>query len=790
MSKNQEALDRFKLAAEAIKLQRDRETEDLSFQVPEKQWPKEVADSRKGQVIAGITIQSAPMLSIPKLDQPIQLILNGEKSAHLGVQVHALSEDATDDTAETIQGLYRHIETDSRANLARSWGFERGVKAGLGGYRIDKVQDHASDNHSDQKIVIKRILHQESLYFDPFAQEPDFRDGEYAFVTAWIPYDRYKRKYKDSSLAAYDESQLNDLAEAAPMWVKGDGPGRAVLIAEYFRKEFKTRKAIRLDDGSTALDDEIPEGRTAMGGKDAWSLDVQDWTLKWSTINGCGEEIEPEQEWDGKWIPLVPVIGRELIPFDNERRWVGVIGPNKDGQRMFNYAASKAVQLCALEPNIPWMMVEGQEEGHEEEFGLSNVRQFPYLRYRNVSLNGTPAPPPQRVQIDASRLGPAMLLLQQADQFLHAGTGAFEPTLGQDSSTAKSGKQVLALQQQHDQGNSNFLDNLAEISLTYEAMVIVDLMPHVYDRPGRVARILDGEDNPQTVMLNQPFITDPNSGRPMPAPPEGQPQGQNAPKVKHFDLKKGRYGVTVSVGKSWESRVQQGNDQLGQLLMAVPGMMPILGWRWLKFQEWPGAKEAAEDLKKMRPPQLQDDQNDPQQLQQAIAQAKQENDQLKALLGEASQKIQTDQVKVDGQIQIKQIDADASLKLQAMKDATSIAVAEINAQTKGLISAQEAQHEAIALNMQITADAQQAEQDRQHQAALGAQDQAGTAQQSAQDAAQQAALAEQGQAHTLEQGEQGQAHALQQGEQSHAHAVDQVKVAAKVAPKPKPAGKK
>src|SRR5439155_12700563 len=117
---------------------------------------------------------------------------------------------------------------------------------------------------------------------------------------------------------------------------------------------------------------------------------------------------------------------------------------------------------------------------------------------------------------------------------IHAGTGAYEPTLGDTTPRAKSGRAVLALQQQHDQGNSNWLDTLADISLNYEARVVLDLIPHVYDRPGRLARVRAGEDRMSCVMLNQPFVLDPRTKRPQalhgPPPPGCEPQ--------HYDLNK------------------------------------------------------------------------------------------------------------------------------------------------------------------------------------------------------------------------------------------------------------
>ena len=63
-------------------------------------------------------------------------MLNQERSAQLGVNIHPVDENAEEETAEVLQGLYRRIEVDSRANLARSWAFEYAVKGGLGAYRV------------------------------------------------------------------------------------------------------------------------------------------------------------------------------------------------------------------------------------------------------------------------------------------------------------------------------------------------------------------------------------------------------------------------------------------------------------------------------------------------------------------------------------------------------------------------------------------------------------------------------------------------------------------------------
>lgn len=736
----QQALDRFKVGSDADIDQRNREVDALRFQVPDLCWPTEVKDQRKPQLIGGVAIPQRPMLSIPSLDHPIQLVLNAEKAAHLGVTIHALSDEASDDTAEIIQGLYRRIEVESRAGLARSWAFERAVKAGRGYYRVMTEPDPDSEDPFDQRIMIKRILQQGSVVLDPFAQEPDFSDGQWAFLINDMPWSTYKRRYPDSEMATFSEDELSAIGMSTQSWVSGDeGEGRAVRVAEYYRIEYETSTRVLLDDGSDAVADNIPPGRQPRTGAEARTRTERKPVLYWSTINAI-EELEPKQAMDGRYIPIIPVIGRELIPFEQERRWVGMIEPNKDAVRLLNYSASSAVEMASLETKAPYTMVEGQEEGHEEEWQLANVRNFPYLRYRNVSLNGTPAPPPQRTQVDTSRLGPSMLLLQQAREFIHEGTGAYESALGQQATNAKSGRAVLALQNQHMAGSSHFLDNLAEISMTYEAKVVLDLIPHIYDRPGRVARILDREDRSKTVMLNQPFRVNPQNQRPV-AVPQGAPQSSPAPpmpmgamgqpgmppppgappmpmgmppspmarpqgKVLNYELKKGRYGVSVSIGKSYKSRNEEGADEMGNLFQANPALFPILGDIYLKFRDFPGHLEAAERVKKMLPPPLQAQgaEPDPQQLQNQLQQASQMVEQLGKALDEKTKLLESDGQKLQQQAQLELQKQDMILQQEREKLQAQTMQAQSDQQAKIEIERMRNETQMTITAMKIRAD--------------------------------------------------------------------------------------
>ena len=700
----------FKKAVEGWANQRKREIEDLRFQVAENQWDDLAKQQRQGGTAGGVTTPPRPMISISQVQQPIQLVKNQAAAADLGVNIHPISETASADIAEVKQGLYRRIERDSNAEQVRLWGFDRATQCGIGWYRIITQWDEDGDDEWDQEIVIKRILHQESVYIDPAAQEPDFSDAEYGFVTAWLPKATFERLYPDAQ--GNPEQAFDDAHSDGPEWTRGEGEDKAYQIAEYFYKKHDYQELTS------------PDGRTR-------KKDVV--TVQWCTLTGA--EVIEEQVWPGKHIPLIPVVGRELQPFDGERRIEGMIRPARDGQKFFNAAASTLVERMFLEPKVPFIGYEGQFT--DRGWAYVNTRNLNYIQVpvKPDGAGGT-LPLPQRTQIDQGGMSVAMLALQEAKGFVQSSTAVYDPSLGETPKRGQSGRAVIAQQQQSDAGTSNYLQNLANISMPYEAKVVLDLIPKIYDRPGRVIRILGGEDEKEkTVMLGKPFVMDQSGEMPMEAPP-GHPQ------AKAYDLNKGKYSISVTIGKSYQTKMQQGQETFGPLMEHMPPEIQVMLLpTWLKFQDTPGAKEAAEFLTKYRDSKFpglsggKDEQPTAEQLQAKVQGMEQAGQQLQQQLQAAGDQIKTDQAKQQAQIKIAQINSDKEIQLQRMRDATSIAVAEINARSKGVLSAQEALHESIALadqqahelGMQAMDQAHQQQQVQQGQAFQQAQDQSGQA---------------------------------------------------------------
>src|SRR5574338_449326 len=417
-----EAQDRFRLSAEAFKDQRKRELEDLAFYSGD-QWPEEVRRQRLGgQSSGGLPpTPPRPILTINKLLQPVQQVCNQQRNARLQLQFAPKRSGATRETAEVMEDIARAIQTDSRAHLARNWAFERTAQCGLGAYRI--LTDYANDGDFDLDIVYARILNQASVYFDPFATEPDWSDGEWCFITADYSWHRYKREFGKSALASFDDSELTALGDEVPGWITNgdDTESRAVRVAEYFYKEYEEDRLYGLEDGRNLTQKEAEkEGLDEKTLKGARSRRIRTPKVKWCKLNAV--EILEENEWPGRFIPVIPVIGQEMN-VNGTRMWQGLVRPAMDAQKSYNYMRSAQVEAIGLAPRAPFIGYAETVEGYDEWWRQANTRNFSFLPIKAArGPDGAALPPPQRDGTEPA-IQAITLAAHEADGDVKATTG-------------------------------------------------------------------------------------------------------------------------------------------------------------------------------------------------------------------------------------------------------------------------------------------------------------------------------------------------------------------------------
>lgn len=704
----------YKLVVDTENAQRTREREDLLFQLPENQWTAEAIAERKGGTFNGIEIQARPMVSVGLLKQPIQLVYNQFIKARLGVNLHPVGENADKAGAERKQGLYRRIERDGGALHARSWAFMRGLVAGRGWYRVNTKYDEDSDPTGpgawDQEIVFQRILHQESVYIDPSAIEPDFSDAKWALVIGWMSKAQFRKEFPGSR-AAKTGSELSGwelISQQAPDWVKAqatDHDEEGVLVAEYWHRDIERQEITDPADPERKRTREIPH-------------------VTVYKINGY--EVLERQKWDGHWIPLVPVIGEELLPVDGDRMYQGMVRPARGAQMTYNYSLSMALEDMSRLSKAPYVGPVGAFNSDKGKWDSLNVRSYPYVEYDPIDANGNPAPPPQPFPIDGTKMQLSIAMAGQARSDVQSSTAIFEPSLGEMPSKreSQSGRAILALQNQSDAGTSQFTQNLVNITLMAEARIVLDLMPSVYDRPGRVTAIVTGEDETKTMMLGVPFVRD-SQGMPQQAQP-GQPGTET------FDLRSGRYGISVDIGKSNQTRLEAGQQFTAEMAAAYPPLMQFAGDIVFKFRDEPGAKEIAERLRRTIPPNILGEENNApeqlqaenaslkQQMQQLGQQAQQMADDLKTEAARQQANVQIAAAKSQADVQIAQIKAQSDSHLAEMNNAAKVLMARISSQYDKENQGAEIQEELLSTGLKIQAEADENAKDRAHEVGMAA----------------------------------------------------------------------
>lgn len=635
----EEAHARLKLSLEAEQENRKLALEDIEFSAG-KQWPSDIENNRASD--------GRPCLVINRIPQFIQQVTNDQRQNRPSIKVHPVDSGADIETAKVRQGLIRHIEYNSNADVAYDTAFDCAVTGGFGYFRI--VTDYADPLSFEQDIIIKRIRNQFSVSFDPFSQEPDGSDANYAFVFEDLSIDEYKAKYPDTELS--DAKDLDQIGNQKPDWVSDN----SVRVAEYFYKEFKKEELVLLNTGETLLAKDLPQVLPT-GVEVASQRTALVPSIQWCKINGI--EIIEKKKWVGKYIPIIPVYGKEIF-IDGKRILEGVVRNAKDSQRMYNYWASAETEAIALAPRAPFIAAEGQLEGFESDWASANRRNHSVLKYKPTSLDGVPVPPPQRNAFE-----PAVQAITQARMLasddLKATTGIYDASLGAQSNET-SGVAIQRRNVQAQTSNFHFIDNLTR-SLKHAGRVINDLIPYIYDTE-RVARIIGDDGEERIVTLNAPFE---ENGKPV-----------------LYAMDSGKYDVTVDVGPSFASKRQEAVHSMLEVTRAYPQIAQVAGDLMVKNMDWPGAQEIADRIKKTLPPNLVEDKGDkeiPPQVEAQLQQMGQMIEQLTGQLNEATQKIENKTIELESKerIEMKKLEVELEIKRAELdaKDSLALLNAEI-----------------------------------------------------------------------------------------------------------------
>ena len=640
----EEAKEFLRLCNDSDSNNRAEALDDVRFAAGD-QWPVDVQNSR--------VLEARPCLTINKLDAYIRQICNQQRQQRPRIKVHGMNNDSDAKVAQIITGITRHIENQSDADQAYDHAFEYCVKMGWGYWRV--TTDYVRDDSFDQEIYIKRIENPFTVYFDPNSTQPDGSDAEKCLVTTVVSKAIFKKMYPDAEDTQGFSSRGTGDTESE--WVTKED----IRIAEYFYTVREKAMIIQLSDGTTGYSDEMPSkemlemaGITVIDKRDTWRKKI-----KWCKLTAM--QILEEGEWAGKYIPIVPVYGQE-VRVDDKHKKFGLVRMAKDPQRMYNYWSTALTETVALAPKAKWLLAEGQDEGHENEWAMANIKAMPVLRYKQTDIEGRPAPAPTRLQPEPPPSG-IVTALQGLNGDLQAVVGIFDPSQLPQGNI--SGKALQGQQMQVDMTNFHYYDNLTR-SIRHTGRIILDLIPKIYDRE-RVMRIIGDDGKPEMVTINE----------------QGQDE-QGVSKVLN-DVTVGEYDVVMETGPGYNSKRQEAVDSMMSLLGADPTLMQTAGDLIFRNMDFPGAEVIADRLAAANPmAQIDDKSPIPPQVQMQLANAKQQMQQMQ-------QVIQQLQLDIKHNSSVKQMQEEAETKRELMRQTTKahdVEMRDTTAQTDTVINNQ------------------------------------------------------------------------------------------------------
>lgn len=574
--------EEYELDFDFDKHNRDQAIEDKKFTAGE-QWDPVVLEQRKG----------LPCLVINSVPQFIAQLVGDWRESKRGVKVLP-TEDGDKDLADVRADLIRSIETQSRADRVYDNAFESAVQCGDGAFRV--AVEYAKDDVFDQDIFVRPIDDSLSVVWDRLSIDPTGRDARHCFVDDLIPLKDFERKWPDSKPSDLSQRTYNNMI--SDRWIEPDG----VRVTEYWRMIDRNRLLCLFEDGSVRFIDENLDDLIAKHGNPIKSRVAPCTYAQMHLVTGF-DILSGPYEYRLTRLPVIRMSGRVVNIAGNRSRY-GIVRFMKDSVRLRNFWRSVAAEQLGYAPKAQWIATESAIEGYEEDLRKAHMTRDPLIKVSDDAIIG------QNIQrLDPPKLQAA--LHQEAEinvQDMKDVTGIHDASLGIKSNET-SGRAINARQREGDIAAITYYDN-GNAAVLEAGDVMNQLISQIYDGT-RIIRIIGEDEKLKFLKINDP--ADPRSP----------------------DLSVGKYDVALSTGASYTTRRVEAAQAMMDAVQVWPQLLQVAGDLVAKAQDWPGADDLADRLKKTIPQQFLDPdeqtQPDPQiqQMEMAMQALMQENQQLK-----------------------------------------------------------------------------------------------------------------------------------------------------------------
>ncbi|MGV0128857.1 portal protein [Burkholderia gladioli] len=497
----------------------------------------------------GLRLQfgNKPRFEVNKLHMACVRIFNEYRANRISVAFDPTNDDADKQTAEMLEGAYRHDERHSGGQEAYDNAFEEGVAGGMGAWRLRNVYADEDDEDDDtQKIVIEPIYDADSsVFFSLDGKRYDKSDAGRCWVITSMSRDEYAEKWGEPPEDDYglpSTAQGTSFRKVQKMtefdWYTPD----VIYVAEYYVKEEKKKKVLvyrlpgqnkkdRKFDESELTDqdrqDMLDQGYQHIRTRTVKARRVHKWIHDGSRVlEDCGIIAGPN-------IPIVPFYGKRAY-IDNQERIMSHIRLGKDAQRLFNMQISLLAMISALSPRRKPIFTPEQMRGHAVNWANDNIDDNPFLLINGIDDgNGGLIPAGPIGYTEPPNVPePLAALMELTDASIKELTGNQEA--GEQVASNISDALMERVQDKVDMMAFIYMDNMSK-SIQRSGEIWLGMFREIADEDGRKIPTL-GEDGKRGVaVLRQPRMVD------------GASQMVNDPS-------RGKFQVTVDTGPAFKSR--------------------------------------------------------------------------------------------------------------------------------------------------------------------------------------------------------------------------------------------
>lgn len=467
----------------------------------------------------------------------------------------------TKEIAIIREGLIRSIFKNSNADFARDEAGKYQVVCGEGYFSL--AMEYSSDDVFEQEIKINAVVDPYSVVVDPLSIEPSGEDAQWGFIGDDIPQQEFKRRWPWAAEVGFlGEKRWNQ----SGFWLSED----TVRIVSYWRMVTEGTKTLALYQDGTVHDvtemeefEYFPFVETRSDGS-PFTRDVPNRFAQLYICSG-NNILEGPHDYPVSSIPIYRVPGWELNDGEKTHRW-GLIRFLKDPQRLHNYWRSTVAEQLVAAPRNKWLTTPDAVKGHEAKWRRAPTSDDPFLYFNDGETVPQHIPPPG---IDAALVNEAAISTQDMKDI----SNIHEAALGMPSNEVSK----VAIQQRQmvsDVGSYIYADR-RRIADRRCAKNINELISYIYDTK-RTITVIGRDDKTEVRIINDP--SDPNS-----------------------DVTIGKYGLTVDIGPTSETKRTLANEQMMSFVNAMPQSAAVVMDLVAEAQDWPKSGEFAKRFKMQLP---------------------------------------------------------------------------------------------------------------------------------------------------------------------------------------------